>query len=345
MLNERRNLSTLKEHPFRKDFYQIPRYPLLYINEDQTILDSRKDIALMPYIGYYDYLKVDVEGLAGGVLVHRAVAETFLDSGNVDPKKYQVNHKDGNKLNNHPSNLEFVTRFQNNVHAFKVGLRTDNRAVLCKDLRTGEIQRFYSMNECSRIIATNQGYLSHYLKGVRSKPVMGVYEVIFEGEEWKGFDDSLIKEHPENELRDVVSYSSVKNEYRIFRGVSHASTELGIKPTLIKKSIEEGKVAEGYLFMTLQDFKKKYVGNEKVTRVSYSGRRGRRPPTPIIVEDLATGEVSRWISTERFARLHGVDKKTIQKSMSVKDGRWCNFKITYVRNGVEPASDRREETE
>jgi hypothetical protein len=53
--------------------------------------------------------------------VHRLVALSFIPR---DPfgVKDQVNHKDGNKENNHFSNLEWVTGSENVRHAVKVGL-------------------------------------------------------------------------------------------------------------------------------------------------------------------------------------------------------------------------------
>jgi hypothetical protein len=51
-------------------------------------------------------------------LVHRLVAMVFKVSG-AGP---EVNHKDGNKSNNHYSNLEYVTPLQNVAHAISTGL-------------------------------------------------------------------------------------------------------------------------------------------------------------------------------------------------------------------------------
>jgi hypothetical protein len=69
--------------------------------------------------------------------VARLVAFAFLGKPPTD--KYQINHKDGNKLNNRLYNLEWVTPKQNIQHAIKNGLRKgkhDHQAVI-KDYLDG----------------------------------------------------------------------------------------------------------------------------------------------------------------------------------------------------------------
>lgn len=58
------------------------------------------------------------------VKIHRIVAQEFIDN----PKgKNEVNHKDGDKTNNHISNLEWVTRSENIKHAWDNGLNNTQR--------------------------------------------------------------------------------------------------------------------------------------------------------------------------------------------------------------------------
>ena len=49
--------------------------------------------------------------------IHRLVAQAFIPN-----EKEEVNHKDGNKHNNNLDNLEWVTRSENTLHAYKTGL-------------------------------------------------------------------------------------------------------------------------------------------------------------------------------------------------------------------------------
>jgi hypothetical protein len=55
--------------------------------------------------------------------LHRLVAHTFLGLDLAD-RSVQVNHKDGVKHNNHPSNLELCTASENTAHFHKTIDRT-----------------------------------------------------------------------------------------------------------------------------------------------------------------------------------------------------------------------------
>lgn len=69
---------------------------------------------------FYFQVTLHQNGIVKQMAIHQLVAAAFIGSC---PIGYQVNHKDGDKLNNIVSNLEYVTPSQNITHAIKLGLR------------------------------------------------------------------------------------------------------------------------------------------------------------------------------------------------------------------------------
>lgn len=79
--------------------------------------------------------------------IHRLVAEHFIPT---DIGK-EINHKDGNKLNNKVDNLEWCTRSYNVKHAYNIGLatpRNQHYVAVYKDSIL--IGKYVSMKECAR---------------------------------------------------------------------------------------------------------------------------------------------------------------------------------------------------
>lgn len=79
------------------------------------------------------YVKValSVNGAKTYRLIHRLVATAFLEN---PLNLREVNHKDGNKLNNHVDNLEWISSANNKIHAYAEGIREYNIPTLGKKL-------------------------------------------------------------------------------------------------------------------------------------------------------------------------------------------------------------------
>jgi len=68
----------------------------------------------------YCGIRLHKDGVGRSYIVHRLIAQAFI------PNPYnlpQVNHKDGNKTNNHVNNLEWVDQSGNMKHAYSNGLK------------------------------------------------------------------------------------------------------------------------------------------------------------------------------------------------------------------------------
>lgn len=78
---------------------------------------STKRIRKISHTKLYSHILLSKNGQHKTRRIHRLVAETFL------PKikgKNDVNHINGNKNDNRVENLEWVTRRENNLHAYRV---------------------------------------------------------------------------------------------------------------------------------------------------------------------------------------------------------------------------------
>lgn len=130
-----------------------------------------KSRILKPYLGTSGYYTVTLskEGKRRKFSVHRLVATTFIKAHNDKPC---VNHKDGNKLNNEVSNLEWSTYSENNKHAYdsnlkvgywtgKFGKKHHNSKAVCQYSVQGIfIKEFGSIMEARRETGVNDTSIS-----------------------------------------------------------------------------------------------------------------------------------------------------------------------------------------
>lgn len=103
--------------------------------------------------------------------INRLIAQTFIPNPENLP---EVNHKDGNKLNNNVDNLEWCTSSENNLHAVRMGLVkrgvTDPRSkpVVQLTLDGDFVAEFAGVKEAARETGISLGNISNVLHKKRN---------------------------------------------------------------------------------------------------------------------------------------------------------------------------------
>jgi len=87
----------------------------------------RKGKELKPQVknSGYLYLYLYQSGIRKRFYLHRIIGKVHLKKPRNRLRKY-INHKDGNKMNCHYLNIEWVTASENLLHAYRIGLRGKN---------------------------------------------------------------------------------------------------------------------------------------------------------------------------------------------------------------------------
>lgn len=124
--------------------------------------------------GYLRTRLTNDKGKSKTIKIHRIVCAAFNENPSMLP---QVNHKDGNKLNNNASNLEWCDGDYNTDHKVRNGLtskvhlgkfgKDHNRSIPIRatNIDTGEVREIIGINEASRSLKTNSTAIWRVLSG------------------------------------------------------------------------------------------------------------------------------------------------------------------------------------
>lgn len=147
-------------------------------------ITGRKEKILKCTVTHYGYgqYSLNNNGYIELWKAHRLIAEHFL------PKiegKDCINHKDGNKLNNHVDNLEWCTRQENIIHSYDVLHRPHTKmkdgfiyppkakSVIQLDSNRNEIAIFSSMTKAGEALKINRSQIYNAI--IKNHKTAGFY--------------------------------------------------------------------------------------------------------------------------------------------------------------------------
>lgn len=143
----------------------LPGYEEYSVSEAGVVINTRTNRVLKTDLNSAGYLRVTLsaEGKIKRITVHKLVALTYLGTSDLI-----VNHKDGNKFNNHVSNLEWVTPSENRKHAFRHKLyRRPNSVLTDKDVHI--ICASIEKQIPAKDIQKSMGIAKHIYDDIRSR--------------------------------------------------------------------------------------------------------------------------------------------------------------------------------
>lgn len=167
------NSAVLIGKPVPDVSYSLGGYYTLHIVSNEVFITSSskhaKNRRLSLFYSPDGYLKAKLNNY--GVLLHSIMAELYLGKR---PDGLVINHKDCNKVNNHPDNLEYVTIAENIKHSIKHGMHVASdpaRMPTYKDGRTlGRLKEYKSDWYYTQKLKLSGGEKEEYLK--RKTPIL-----------------------------------------------------------------------------------------------------------------------------------------------------------------------------
>lgn len=310
-------------------FRKVPFLSNLKCSADgRFFVESTGEEVVSEYSEFYGYLLIKWNG--NQYFVHRLVAMAWLPLPDSPFEELQVNHKDGNKLHNDISNLEWVTASQNRLHAIENGLAPATR-ILRKDLRTGEVVKYLSINECAREVKISPATVLKFIN--EPNYVRKIYYVfIKEGDKWPELDENDIGKN----LRGMPTVVRIKNpengkEY-IGKTVASAAELINVRPDTLyawmRNNKDSGKTYRGWEVVFETDpavISKVFAKIPK--RVPPEN--ARRKQFGYLVTNTVNNQTRRYPNANEVCSVFGMTRNYLRCIMSRNGGIWKKLKFQY----------------
>lgn len=305
-------------------FKSIPNFSLYAINENQVLINKSTGYKLKPYLdkemGYYFVRVISDDGRSMIQGIHQLVCLAFHEKAQDD---LVVNHKDGVKINNHPSNLEWCTRAANNYHAFETGLNNCHRCpVLMKNLNTGEITSFWSATAAAKALKWSTPDRIH--NRIRRRPgavyTDGLLFKYDDGSEWPP-----LREEPPREARKIIARNVVTGRTIIFITLAQGAELTGVSAMAVLKAADAAKQlpCKGWIFRHYHKFDGFWPDFDEFEKEIIAAHQDYQLGSGVIA--TKDDEVKKFASVHHAASVFGTTKENIYKATKYTKpiNGWC----------------------
>lgn len=314
---------------YRKGFRYIPNHPKYAIDIDGIVLDTStneilNDVKLDNHGYPTHYLRSPDRNMNRTVKLHRLLCMAWLPNDDYINRPL-INHINGIKDDSRLDNLEWCSTTENVRHALDTGLNDCGIQVKVRDVKTGLIEVYSSMNAAIRALGLGKGYS------------MGSVRVKLPGYLWK-------KRYEIKAVSDTSPwyYESVDvNDFKL--GKSYYTFTVHDKRTGVERKFNtRDKLCKAYGIpyssTNVSDFVLKLKEDFDYLSVKY---KRNAVSGPYYVHDRKTRVLAVFTSLDQVSKHTGRTKSEIQVDLSrgmkyIYDKRWLVLTNTSKDNGVEP---------
>lgn len=213
-----------------------------YILENGDCYNSKTDNFLKGQIsnsGYRNYNLCITPNYKKRLYAHRLVAQYYLNNEKEISKGLEVNHKDGNKLNNNVDNLELVSHKDNMQHCKNMKLRK-LQPVYQFDKNLQIIQKYDSQEDAIIQTGLDRNIIGQELRNEKKKLTYGLYYWSYKDIIDK--DDIIIFKNT-GKAKPVLQYDLQNNFIKEYPSTAEAGRQCF--PQQKRASVHIGECARG----------------------------------------------------------------------------------------------------
>lgn len=206
-----------------KPVHGVSRY---LINENGDVKSLITNKIMRTKIDRYGYKTIGLvkdNGKKWYATIHRLVALTYIDNPQPDVFN-QVNHIDGNKLNNHVSNLEWCSPKANVNHSYLHLLNNNTNHIEVTDVKKGTKQFYKSLKSFCKEIKANLGNVLPGILYSELNPIYGKYSIKI-----LNIDDFVKKSNVFNFGKNIYVYDSLTKTHTSYPSINSAKLFTGLR--------------------------------------------------------------------------------------------------------------------
>ena len=272
------------------------------------------------------YLRVsalDDAGKCRSKEVHHLVCLAFHGVPDETNVKMEVNHKDGNKHNNLPSNIEWMSRGDNLLHAYKEGLRTDCRRVIIHDHLHDRLVEVHSISEVGRQMNVSKSEAWRVICDHKTKKYLDRFTFTFV--------EGKTTTRKANHVRDIKAFDYSENRLLVSDNLGTMELLTGVKRATIAWQLKSSnpRLIKGFWFKYMDDrspfptFTEEEIEISKI-RITNNGN-------PIRVTDTKLNTTKLFSGIHQFAVTIGEHPNTIRRALKKGSGKsYLQYLIEFL---------------